>query len=185
VKSLRIDRVVPGVGRIARAIGSEDTVQLDMVNRAVTRLTLRRKLDVLARFKAGRLTSEALFLAAFTREPHEPIDREESSDAPEVLYAVLRRDTGEVKLGTTAEMTRRLRHLQIACAVPLELLGTQPGGLVEERALHSRFASARLLGEWFRYTDEVASYVRDHFEQPGSESHRSSTVSEICSPECT
>lgn len=190
MKSLKIDRVISGgVGRIARAIGSDDDVHLDMCNQAITRLVRHRKFDVLMRFKEGRITPDALFLTAFSRASYEPVGVDDDGDEPdaeELLYAVLRPDTREVKLGTSMGMAKRLRHLQNGSAVPLELLGTRPGGIREERALHARFAEVRLCGEWFRYTDELAAYIHDHFSDLcATKSHNPSPNSDWTEPKRT
>lgn len=70
------------------------------------------------------------------------------------LYLV-RRPDGAIKIGVSADVTRRVKALTCAAGHPLELVADVPGGLVLEEALHRRFASSRLIGEWFRPNAEL------------------------------
>lgn len=66
------------------------------------------------------------------------------------VYFVQEPISGAVKIGVAANVLDRLRRLQTSHPYELILLGTCPGGLRLEQALHRRFAKARLLGEWFK-----------------------------------
>lgn len=61
-----------------------------------------------------------------------------------------------VKIGFTRTLPQRLAQLQTFHPNALELLAAFPGSPLIERGLHRRFASARLTGEWFRWTSEIA-----------------------------
>ena len=56
-------------------------------------------------------------------------------------------------------MPSRLCGIQTGNHLPVRLLGTVPGGLDLERALHRRFAHLRLQGEWFHWDDEIAAAI--------------------------
>lgn len=59
-------------------------------------------------------------------------------------------DGEHTKIGhTTGTVERRLKGLQTGSPRRLRLLGTAPGGVAQERALHARFADRRCVGEWF------------------------------------
>ncbi|QPJ96943.1 GIY-YIG nuclease family protein [Streptomyces clavuligerus] len=58
---------------------------------------------------------------------------------------------GLVKVGTTTQLARRLRALQLSSPVPLAILWSAPGGRSMEAALHLRFAQLRQHGEWFDF----------------------------------
>jgi hypothetical protein len=43
----------------------------------------------------------------------------------------------------------------------MTLLGEIPGGKTDEADLHRRFRTFRVRGEWFRYSDELRSFVEE------------------------
>lgn len=59
------------------------------------------------------------------------------------------------KIGhTTGDAEHRLSALQTGNPFRVELIGTIPGTVSQERNLHGRFAHKRERGEWFRLTQE-------------------------------
>ena len=42
----------------------------------------------------------------------------------------------------------------------MELLATMDGGSKEEKAMHRKFAAYRVKGEWFRYSAEIAAFIK-------------------------
>lgn len=69
---------------------------------------------------------------------------------------------GPIKIGWSQDYMRRLGELQIANAFPLKVLGTMPGTLDDEQALHVRFASWQAKGaggEWFHPNEELLAYI--------------------------
>lgn len=73
-----------------------------------------------------------------------------------------------VKIGYAREAGNRIMSLQTASPYPLLPMGTCPGNMSFERSLHAEFASDRLLGEWFRKTDELverAKHLCDDFHE--------------------
>lgn len=68
---------------------------------------------------------------------------------------------GYVKIGTSLDVEMRMQEIQRHNARPVRLLATVPGGLKRERELHARFASSRLLGEWFAPTTELLAFIGD------------------------
>jgi integrase len=56
VTNLRVDRRVPGVGRITASVGSGKPTDLASANAIITKLAERGQLDVLRALKAGRVT---------------------------------------------------------------------------------------------------------------------------------
>ena len=65
-----------------------------------------------------------------------------------VVYFI-RAESGQIKIGVSVDVVRRMQDLQGASPSRLELLGTVSGGLREEGRLHRKFAAHRLHGEWF------------------------------------
>lgn len=54
-----------------------------------------------------------------------------------------------VKIGTSINPQARLRTLQVGYPERLQILALCSGGPGQERKYHHRFASQRLVGEWF------------------------------------
>ncbi len=69
-----------------------------------------------------------------------------------LVYFVAHEPTAVVKIGTTNNLATRLRQLQAGSPVPLSVLFCIPGGRAIERELHTRFATSRTHGEWFKLT---------------------------------
>lgn len=66
-----------------------------------------------------------------------------------------------VKIGTTGDIKRRFKELQIDSPVQLRLLAYGAGGLRAERRLHKQFAACRRHGEWFNIpADELPPLIQ-------------------------
>ncbi len=70
-------------------------------------------------------------------------------DQSDLLVYFIRAESSQIKIGISYDPVGRLHDLRGASPVPLKLLGTIPGGIEQEIALHKRFAKQRLHGEWF------------------------------------
>ena len=81
------------------------------------------------------------------------------------IYALLRADVAEVKLGISRNVPGRVAELQKAHGARLTLLGTWPGGRERERRVHNKWADLRLIGEWFRYTPELALWITEQIDE--------------------
>lgn len=66
-----------------------------------------------------------------------------------------------VKIGFSRNPLRRLLTIQISQPYPIVPLGSCPGSLGLERALHAEFANTRLLGEWFERTDALMDRIKE------------------------
>jgi hypothetical protein len=64
-----------------------------------------------------------------------------------------------IKIGRATKLRARLRGIQLQSAAPVELLHAMPGGPLEERALHKRFADLRVHGEWFRAAPSLLAHI--------------------------
>jgi hypothetical protein len=76
-----------------------------------------------------------------------------------MIYFIKRPDDGRIKIGTTAYLTQRLRHLAKECGVDLEVLAVRDGLFASERSLHRRFAHLRTVGEWFEPGDDLLGFI--------------------------
>lgn len=83
---------------------------------------------------------------------------EKTSQGGEVVYFVLSGDN-RIKIGTSANVEKRLEALQTSSATKLSLLLTVPGGIDMETELHRRFKHIRESGEWFKGTPELRSFI--------------------------
>lgn len=68
-----------------------------------------------------------------------------------MIYFVEMEGSKAIKIGFTAndDVSRRLAQLQTGQPARLNLLGTIPGDMAAEKALHAEFAGYRANGEWF------------------------------------
>lgn len=73
---------------------------------------------------------------------------------------------GDIKIGRTASLKRRVADLNIGSSAHLSILGTVPGDEATERRLHERFAADRLRGEWFRASDELLGFILNEATPP-------------------
>lgn len=65
------------------------------------------------------------------------------------------------KVGTTADIQRRMRELQTAQAGALHLLGTVAGSYAVERHVHQLLAPWAAGGEWFSLTGPTNRFIAD------------------------
>jgi len=72
---------------------------------------------------------------------------------------------GPIKIGYAKnDVVGRIKQLQTGSHVILELFHTIKGSLLEEKALHSKFAARRLHGEWFEDCSEIRDFIRSTFD---------------------
>ena len=82
-------------------------------------------------------------------------------DRDGLVYFVEAGVGGPIKIGWTQDIDRRIAELQTANAHKLTLLGTVPGTMDREAALHARFSHLRLEAEWFRNSEEIHEFLRE------------------------
>lgn len=68
-------------------------------------------------------------------------------------------ETGQIKIGVSCEVKKRLATLQTASPVRLSLLMVLRGGYELEAELHKRFSNFRRNGEWFEPSAEILNYI--------------------------
>ena len=66
---------------------------------------------------------------------------------------------GLIKIGVSTNVTSRLCSIRNASPVPVERLGTLPGGTLGEAFLHASFTHLRRHGEWFEDTPELRQHI--------------------------
>ncbi len=96
------------------------------------------------------------------RRAHDEIlKRERAAARCQDVYFIRNTHNGNVKIGITADVSRRLKQLQGNYdPEALIVIGVIPqGGIDVERELHARFAQYRLHGEWFEWNEEIEAVI--------------------------
>lgn len=76
------------------------------------------------------------------------------------VYFIQAGDNGPIKIGWTAGDPRaRMASLQTGNPEPLRLLAYAPGTIEDERAMHERCASIRMIGEWFKPEPQLVAFA--------------------------
>ena len=85
-----------------------------------------------------------------------------SDESPGHVYFIQSDDADAlIKIGFSRHPRGRMRTLQAQGGRPLVLLHYERGTKQDESALHRRFASARIRGEWFTPTPNILDYVKN------------------------
>lgn len=75
------------------------------------------------------------------------------------VYVIGEVDRGPVKIGVSAEPKLRLRDHQTSYPYKLEVLAQCNGGKETEAKLHALFKKERLLGEWFKRSARIRTFI--------------------------
>lgn len=76
-----------------------------------------------------------------------------------MIYFIRALTGGPIKIGTAGNPWQRAATLQTGNPEKLGVFAVIHGGRAEEASLHSRFAAARVQGEWFHSTTELCAYI--------------------------
>lgn len=84
-----------------------------------------------------------------------------------MIYFIQCGISGPVKIGFTNSDTRnaveeRLKSLQTGNPVELRVIAVRFGKKGIENELHKQFEMYRLYGEWYQFSDEVQSYIKNN-----------------------
>jgi hypothetical protein len=77
------------------------------------------------------------------------------------VYFVRAASGGPIKIGTSLYVSARVSNLQIGRPDRLVVMATFIGGHKDEKALHRRFASLHVGGEWFRDEPELLGFIEE------------------------
>lgn len=103
-----------------------------------------------------------------TQHKNQPRDAEGTRGRPRIflkdicrkhIYFIGSRQHGIVKIGVSICPSRRVGEISLKKGIPMDLLGTEPGGYAEERQLHERFAKYALGNEYFTLSPEIDEYA--------------------------
>lgn len=95
----------------------------------------------------------------YARDRGYPVTRGDGSTTVGQIYAVQEEDDGPIKIGFSVDADIRLLSLQCGNPRLLNELGRLGGERRDETKIHSRLASHRIRGEWFRPHQEVLDLV--------------------------
>lgn len=70
-------------------------------------------------------------------------------------------EDGFIKIGHASNVDGRLRTLQTASRQALRVITSTPGSVADEKALHAKFSSARVRGEWFAPSADLVGYIKE------------------------
>ena len=76
-----------------------------------------------------------------------------------MIYFLRATDGGPIKIGTSIQLTERLKVLSKETGQDLEVLAVVDGGRGEEQALHGRFSHLRVVNEWFEPGDDLLGFI--------------------------
>jgi len=82
------------------------------------------------------------------------------------VYFILAERNQCVNIGHTCDLRRRLKELQAASPLQLEVLKAVGGGVQFEAKVQAQFAEDRLHSEWFAYTERLKEFIRDLPAEP-------------------
>ena len=74
----------------------------------------------------------------------------------------IKSESGHVKIGYSYNgVSKRLSALQSTSPIKLSLVEVFDGGVQREAMLHEKFKEDRLHGEWFKFSDEIKSFIKN------------------------
>lgn len=75
------------------------------------------------------------------------------------VYFIQAQDSLAIKIGFAVDVESRLKTLQTGNSERLEVVGTVPGCIADEKALHAKFSLDHKRGEWFYASNELVDYI--------------------------
>ena len=79
----------------------------------------------------------------------------------QVVYFVQGAHDGKIKIGTTEDLSVRLRNLRKGQSQPLKLVGWMEGGAEAESSLHEKFRDDCKHNEWFAPSKQILQHIVD------------------------
>lgn len=77
-----------------------------------------------------------------------------------LLYFIYNRYTGLIKIGVTRSLENRLKDLECAAGVRLDVMGTLEQSSDMEIPLHTALFQTRECGEWFRPSEDLVAIAK-------------------------
>jgi hypothetical protein len=156
-----IDRRLPGIGRLRKQIGRVSPRTFEVINTRLDQLADVGDLETLRKIRDGMIALIELVQMDRPKPTSSHADFRVHKRRSLLVYAILRPDTQQVKIGIAVDVQARMEALQTASACKLELIGIIEGGRQRELALHRQFAALHIRGEWFRASDDLLAAFRE------------------------
>ena len=84
---------------------------------------------------------------------------EKTASSVRVGYVYFIKSVDKVKIGFTADLSKRLKQFKTGSSNPINVLAVVPGTQDTEAYFHSMFADYRVNGEWFRYEGDLKRFT--------------------------
>ena|SRR6185312_6700181 len=75
------------------------------------------------------------------------------------IYFLHSKSMKAIKIGFSFDVSKRIKQLATGSIGDLQLLGTIRGTTADEKALHKKFSTWRVHGEWFRPVKRLRDYI--------------------------
>ena len=83
----------------------------------------------------------------------------ENSRTKKFLYFIQSGDKGPIKIGTTYDLMKRLKELQVGNPKVLRLLAATTTGYYEG-GIHNQFYRSHIRGEWYRPVKDLLDLIK-------------------------
>jgi len=71
-------------------------------------------------------------------------------------------ETGQIKVGYAKDdITKRVKNLQCASPVKLELIHSMEGDIFLEKAIHREFKKSKIKNEWFALSEKLHNFIKN------------------------
>jgi hypothetical protein len=98
-------------------------------------------------------------MAVLVLQDGAPLDRKRRKT---YIYAARIVKNGEIKIGISADVHRRLSLLRAERGSRVELIGVTPGARINERLAHRVLATSNSRGEYFNDTPQVQGFIKSY-----------------------
>lgn len=81
------------------------------------------------------------------------------------VYIIIAKGTPRIKIGWSADVSKRVKELQTGCPYPIEVLNEIETECSTERELHKALQEYRVHGEWFELPEHVVEFLQSAEER--------------------
>lgn len=171
-----VERVVLKGLTVRKATGIDDRQRAAQFEEVLLKLVKHGRRDLVVAFIEDHITGPELmsnverygvtFQLVVGATPKERVARSSQPSRTDWVYILQRSDTGQIKIGFSYDVSRRIAELETAGGSRLSPLVVFPGGKRDEQDLHRRFAGQRRLGEWFDPSPDLLAVVEEKRRLP-------------------
>jgi hypothetical protein len=79
-----------------------------------------------------------------------------------MIYFIQAGTDGPVKIGYSEYPEKRLKDLQTSHYSELHLIGVMAGDILLEKQLQKEFEFYRINNEWFKFSNKINNFIKDH-----------------------